>query len=198
MSRLSQPKYVLIVLGAVIAVALVLRVYRWLSPPALELSQESVGIQTITSTLYRVTFSIPSTWEPDTQSLFNGEFTRYSGGDGFMSIDAMSSTTLNALDTVTIDGVALSLTNIQLQHIGESARAFGSSPSVTSGMVDGHDARFILPSPDQPKEQKGEAALVVAYPAPISINGQAYEYLVVYVDARHLFEIAQTLQLLAD
>jgi TolB protein len=42
----------------------------------------------------------------------------------------------------------------------------------------------------------GEAALVVTYPEPVGIGGQAYRYLVLYADRDHILPIAATLAFL--
>jgi len=75
-------------------------------------------------------------------------------------------------------------------------RPYGTNPTVETLTVAGQDARLILPSDDQPQGMRGEAALVVTYPSPVSMGGSTYRYLVLYADSDHIRGIASTVRFL--
>ena len=59
------------------------------------------------------------------------------------------------------------------------------------------EACKILPAEDQPLEMKGQAALIVKYPTPIQIQGNMYNYFILWVDQDHINEISSTFSFLS-
>lgn len=135
---------------------------------------------TYSDAAYRISLQYPEAWKsrPD----YGG--VRYEGPDGFFSLNASSGQGL------TLNAVADLETHQQLQP-------YGSNPEITSIEVQSQPARLILPSSDQPAETQGQAALVVQYPQPITLEGTRYRFLVLYADRKHIQDLASTLHWLA-
>jgi len=73
-------------------------------------------------------------------------------------------------------------------------KPYGTNPTITYITVAGQAACVVTPARDQPSEMNGQAALIVTYLTPITINGVSYNYFVVYADEDHLMDpIAATL-----
>ena len=70
----------------------------------------------------------------------------------------------------------------------------GSAPAIETLTIQGQEARLIMPSADQRQDLEGRAALLVRYPAPVTIQGESYEYLVLLADRGHIRGIASTLR----
>lgn len=174
-------KTIAVVLGVIILIAGALRLKQLFFPPTPEpevkpivTTQQEAG--KFVSNNYHLTFDYPSTWQEDPNSIFNNEVTRVYGADGYAAVDAIGA------PGQTIDQAVKSLTEQVLLP-------YGSNPIVTS---EGMEARFILPSSDQPSSQHGEAAVVLAYPRPIRIDSQEYQFAVIYADKRHILEIGRS------
>lgn len=70
---------------------------------------------------------------------------------------------------------------------------YGSRRRPEPLQVAGQDARLILPSNDQLRDMKGQAALIVRYPQPVVIDSITYVYFVLHADGGHGQSIARTL-----
>lgn len=125
---------------------------------------------------YGVVIRHPPGWQRDPRYL-----DRYSGSDGFVA--------LNAAVGPSLDAVAQDLA-------GHKLLPYGSQPAVVRGSAGGQEARFILPSADQPAGMGGTAALVVTLPRPAATATGTYHYLVVEVDRPHLEAIAAAMAFL--
>ena len=136
----------------------------------------SEAVSRLRSDRYGVNLSYPAGW--DWVPGYDGS--RLGGREGFLQLDAARSS------DGFIDGVAE-------QAAYHPLLPYGSQPSIQHLVVGGQSARLILPSADQPEEMAGQAQLVVAYPTPLVIAGEAYAFLVVYGDADHILEIAKSL-----
>lgn len=140
-------------------------------------------LATYTNLDFKISLAYPSTWRVDpTRGAFRGVPLSFKGEDGFFGIDAVG-----VVGNINIDGAAQSLTQ-------EAKRPYGSTANISSSTVAGANARFIMPSPDQPKEKGGEAAVVIQYPRPVEIGNHTYLYFMLYADKLHLREIAGALK----
>jgi LysM repeat protein len=124
-----------------------------------------------TNPTYNVTFLYPLNWR------FVND-TRYEGDDGFFQISAISGNTLEEV------------CRNEALHV---LKPYGSQPTIISLKIAGQDACLILPYPDQPPEMKDQAALIVIYPKPVTINGQNYNFFILWADKSHIREISNTL-----
>ncbi|WP_264737773.1 LysM peptidoglycan-binding domain-containing protein [Cytobacillus firmus] len=128
--------------------------------------------KTYTNTTYKVTFQYPSNWRKVNEE-------RYEGADGFFQISAISAG--ENLDEV-CHGEAF-----------HPLRPYGSMPSILKTRIQNQEACYIFPSADQPAEMLNQAALIVRYPTPITIQGETYNYFILWADQPHLKEIALSL-----
>lgn len=126
----------------------------------------------------KIRFLHPSTWQRISEE-------RYEGSDGFFHV------TLAA-------GENASLENICWGEAYGRTRPYGSQPSVQREFIQGHDARIILPSDDQPVSMNEQAALILRTPSRIELAGQIYHYLLILVSKSFVHEIAQTMEFLHD
>ncbi|WP_067729441.1 LysM peptidoglycan-binding domain-containing protein [Oceanobacillus damuensis] len=127
--------------------------------------------RTYTNQTYRIRFQYPSNWVR-----VNNE--RYEGPDGFFQVSAIAGESLEDV----CQGEAF-----------HPLMPYGSMPQIIPATIQGEEACFIFPSADQPPEMNRQAALIVTYPAPIVIEGTAYNFLILWVDEAHIREIASTL-----
>lgn len=129
---------------------------------------------------YGVAVEHPADWavEPGYESEF-GAPSRLRGSDGFLGLDAIGGPR-------SLDEVAQGLATHPLLP-------YGTSPAIEGATVGGQPARIIIPSNDQPEASRGEALVLVRYPAPVTIGGRSYQYFVLYVDVAHLRGIAASL-----
>lgn len=131
---------------------------------------------TYRNAIYHVAFPYPAHWRQVTPERFEAE-------DGFFQISAISSE--NSLDQVC---------HSEAFH---PLRPYGSSPRIVATSIQNQQACLIFPSGDQPKEMNNQAALIVKYPRPVSINGTTYQYFVLWADRNHILFIARGLSFLA-
>jgi len=125
---------------------------------------------------YKITFKYPSDWK------VNKEFTeRYDGKDGFFQVASISNPILS------IDKIA----EEEGHHI---AQPYGSNPKINKLKIQGLETRLILPSEDQPKELKGQSAIIVQYPKPVKIGSLTYNYFILWADKEHIEEIGKTIK----
>ncbi|WP_342599170.1 LysM peptidoglycan-binding domain-containing protein [Psychrobacillus sp. FSL H8-0483] len=128
--------------------------------------------KTFTSLVYNVQLQYPSHWDRVTTD-------RYEGLDGFFQVSAISS-------DETINEVCHNEAFHQLSP-------YGSEPRINKAQIQQQEACFIFPSDDQPSEMRGQAALIVRYPNPISIEGSTYNYFILWADQNHINEISSSL-----
>lgn len=128
--------------------------------------------KTYTNTTYKVTFQYPSNWRKVNEE-------RYEGADGFFQISAISAGE-----------------NLEEVCHGEAFHPllpYGSMPSILKTRIQNQEACYIFPSADQPAEMQNQSALIVRYPTPITIQGETYNYFILWADQPHLKEIALSL-----
>lgn len=127
---------------------------------------------TYTNTAYKVRFQYPSNWRKVTEE-------RYEGADGFIQISAISAG--ENLDEV-CHGEAF-----------HPLMPYGSMPSILKTRIQNQEACYIFPSADQPAEMLNQSALIVRYPTPLTIQGETYNYFILWADQPHLKEISLSL-----
>ena len=109
--------------------------------------------------------------------------TKYAGEDGFFQLSAIS-------------GAGASLDQVAEGEAYHRLQPYGSTPTTEVIQVQGHDARLIWPSADQPQPMQGQAALVVALPWLLEVSGARYDFLVLWADQSHIRQLAKTLRLI--
>lgn len=191
-----KPKTLGIFLGIVLVFALFLRLQQAFTgkevrpeeqkvvqvQPVVNSEPAKVELKSVVSAQYHITVQIPSNWTEDANSLFNEEFTRYQGNDGYVSFDVAGS------EDQTIDQATSNLAS-------SLSKPFGTEPAITSATIDGQSARFILPSADQVRENHNESALIIEYKTPTVIDGKSYKFLVLYVNKDSVYDIGQSLKI---
>jgi TolB protein len=130
---------------------------------------------TYTNTTYKVSFQYPSNWRKVNEE-------RYEGADGFFQISAISAG--ENLDEV-CHGEAF-----------HPLMPYGSLPRILKARIQNQEACYIFPSVDQPAEMLNQSALIVRYPIPIKIQGETYNYFILWTDQQHMKEIASSLTFL--
>lgn len=128
--------------------------------------------KTYTNLVYKVTFQYPAHWQK-----VNNE--KYEGTDGFFQISAISAG--QNMDEV-CHGEAF-----------HELMPYGSMPRIFKTKIQNQGACYIFPSPDQPVEMRGQAALIVRYPKPVQIEEMTYNYFILWADQKHINEISSTL-----
>lgn len=131
---------------------------------------------TYTNKNYQVSFKYPNTWKANTIYI-----DRYEGPDGFFQVSASSG------QNITIDEIA----KLEASH---QLMPYGSNPTIKVFNTNGLSCRLIIPSSDQLKEMKNQAALIVKYPSPIEILGSKYYYFILWADKDHIEQIGKTLK----
>ncbi|UNK16200.1 hypothetical protein MNQ98_16880 [Paenibacillus sp. N3/727] len=121
---------------------------------------------------YKVSFFYPANWRKVTEE-------RYEGIDGFFQISAISS-----------ERGIHEVCRSEAFHI---LKPYGSNPQIVPTLLQSQAACFIFPSEDQPTEMRNQAALIVKYPYPIVIQGNSYQYFILWADRNHLIPLGQTL-----
>lgn len=129
---------------------------------------------------YHISLQYPSTWKVN-----NAYSTpRYEGNDGFFQISAL-------------DGEGWSVDLAAKNEVNHILKPYGTKPSISKLVIQGQEARLIIPSDDQPNGMKGTAELIIKSPIPIQISGNKYYYLLLYADKNHIKEIAKSIQFIS-
>ncbi len=130
---------------------------------------------------YKISFKYPKGWVknpryPD----------KYEGPTGFFEVSDFS-------------GIGENIDEAVQQQINEAYKPYGSNPTVRNFIVDGQPARVIYPSEDQPDFFKDrEAAIVIQYKEPITIDGVPYKYAVIWTNREHIPLILSTFKFVED
>lgn len=132
---------------------------------------------------FGVSFKYPEHWAVDPQGgAFQEVPLRFVGGDGYFGIDALA-----ASSTTTFDDL---LNQIVIQN---PKTPYGTRPIIKSTVIDGFEARVVLPSEDQPKEANNEALFVARYPDELKIGDNLYRFFILYSHKDFLEDILRTL-----
>lgn len=130
-----------------------------------------------TSRTYRVKFAYPYRWS-------KVDDVRYAGIDGFFHVSAISG--------------AGSLQAACRSEASHRLKPYGVRPSISSTTVDNQEACIIMPSADQPKEMRGQSALIARYPEPLVLGDTQCQYLLILTDHLHLRDLAGSLEFLDE
>ena len=123
-----------------------------------------IALNEFVSDRYKVSFRYPKGWEKNPRYE-----DKYEGETGFFEIDAF-------------EGVSGDIDETVKQEINEYYKPYGSNPTIRSFVVDGQPARVIYPSEDQSDFFKDrDAGIIIKYPEPITISGQKYDFVNIWV-----------------
>lgn len=125
---------------------------------------------------YGVNLRYPPEWRPAS----GGPFDRYEGAGGFFGISAGGS------GEVTLDGMVVG-------EITHPTRPYGVEPYVQGLVINGQNARLVMPSLDQAPSMNGQAVLIVEYPQPMTIGFETYKFLVFFADRANIQDIASSI-----
>ena len=140
---------------------------------------------TYTNPYFKITLVYPSSWIPNKRITTLPDVpSGFEGPDGFFSIDAVGGSP------------ALLLNEVAENLAFQKQQPYGKTPNVLSSKADNQEATYILPSSDQPSENKGESVFIARYPHPIVIGKNTYYFFVLYADKIHIRELAGTLKFL--
>jgi TolB protein len=136
------------------------------SPKPIQLSKK-----TLRSERFQVQLQYPANWQ-------QVEEERFEGTDGFFQFSAIASN----------EEIGIVCHNEAFHQL----LPYGSQPRIIQTQIEQQPACYIYPSADQPPEMKRQAALIIRYPTPITINGTTYHYFILWADQPHINEIGQT------
>lgn len=125
--------------------------------------------------IYNVSFMYPANW-----TRIDSE--HYEGANGYFILSALFAD--SPLDEVC------------REHSRHELQPYGTNPKIERTKIQGREACFIFPSANQAPEWKGQAALILRYPRPISINRQPYNFFVMWAQKDFIRQIASTLKFL--
>jgi TolB protein len=148
------------------------------NPSALRIGQQICVPRSsleLADNVFRVSFIIPANWREVSPQ-------RLEGPNGFLLLAAI--------------GGPENIEEVCRNEAFHVLRPYGSNPTIQRLTAGGQEACLILPSADQPPGMNNQAALIVRYPAPVTINGQTYNYFVLYADQPHIRGFANTLEFL--
>ena len=130
---------------------------------------------------YKISFKYPRSWSKNPRYE-----DKYEGPTGFFEVSTFS-------------GIGEDIDAAVKQQINETYQPYGSNPTVRNFIVDGQPARVIYPSKDQSAFFKDrDAALVVQYKEPITIDGVPYKYVVIWTNKEYIPLIMSTFKFVND
>ena len=147
----------------------------WSPKPVLDRDKKEYTNET-----FGVTFQYPASWKGRMQfnsSLVNDE--RYVGEDGFFQISAIYGS--ENIDEICHD------------EAFQELMPYGSTPEIIPSQRPYIEACTILPSVDQHEEMNGQSAYIVKYPELIKLDGEIYNYFILWADKDHIETISSTL-----
>lgn len=127
---------------------------------------------------YQITLDYDKDWTQNT-----GYSNKFEGKNGFFQINAFN-------------GQDWSIDEVAKHNASHKLLPYGSNPQISKLMIQGHEARLIIPSEDQAKEMNNQAEIIIKYPKEVEINGDRYYYFILYADKNHIQTIAKTLRFL--
>jgi len=122
-----------------------------------------ISLSEFTSNRYKISFKYPKSW------VKNPRYEdKYEGENGFFEVGDFS-------------GIGENIDEAVKTQVNESYKPYGSNPIIRSFIVEGQPVRVIYPSNDQePFYKDRETAIVVQYPQPITVDGQKFDYAVIW------------------
>lgn len=180
---------IVVVLGLVaVGGILLLRGYsRNPSPltPAPVVSDKIANWQTYRNEEFGFEVRYPPHWKLE-EGLEEGyEGKSYSGEDGFFRFLALKEIGIGGIDDVS-------------KYEAYFDNPYGSQPVIENLKIEDQEARLILPSGDQPDNTKNQAALVIRYPKTVIIQGNKYDYFVLWADVDHIKQILSTFRFIGQ
>lgn len=134
-----------------------------------------IALNQFVSDRYKISFKYPKDWtkNPRYQDKYEGE-------TGFFEVGDFS-------------GVGENIDEAVKTQVNEYYKPYGSNPTIRSFVVDGQPARVIYPSEDQAEFYKDrDVAIVIKYPEPVTIEGQEFDYVVIWVPKEYVPLILST------
>lgn len=136
-----------------------------------------IALSDFTSKKYGISFKYPRSW------VKNPRYEdKYEGENGFFEVGDFS-------------GVGENIDEAVKTQINEDYKPYGSQPIIRSFVVEGQPVRVIYPSNDQQTFFKDrETAIVVKYPEPVTLDGQEFDYVVIWTTREFVPLILSTLK----
>lgn len=132
------------------------------------------NLKTYADPILGVSLKYPAAWQPAASGS-----ARYQGPDGFFELSLL-------------EGQGRSIDQVAAAEARREGLPYGSAPIIEAREMPGSAARLIFPSPDQPAEMKGQAALIVLMPTPLELDGVTCDHLVLWADQAHIRDLAAT------
>ncbi|MGL4344545.1 MAG: hypothetical protein ACRCTE_05045 [Cellulosilyticaceae bacterium] len=136
------------------------------------------GYKTFSSDYYDVSFKYPADWVKDPHYK-----ERYGGESGYFELSE-------------IETFGKTLDEVVKQEVKGTFKPYGNNPTIEKVMLDGEEGRLIIPSGDQAACFDKETALIVRNKKPVVLNGEKYDYLVIWADQNHMDEIIASFKFL--
>lgn len=176
-SRETSDKQIwLVLLGIIVLFTAVILYARHITISRQEEAAKTPVVARYTNYAYGVNLRYPPEWRP----VGGYSYDRYEGDDGFFGISA------GGTDDISLDQMA----NNEAKH---PLRPYGTDPYIQRLIIDGQNARLILPSLDQDPSMKGQAVLIVEYPVPMFIGTEPYRFFVFWADRANIQDIASSI-----
>lgn len=136
-----------------------------------------IALNEFVSPRYKISFKYPRGWSKNPRYE-----DKYEGETGFFEVGDFS-------------GVGNNIDEAVNQDINEPYKPYGSNPVIRKFVVDGQPARVIYPSSDQSDFYKDrDAAIIVQYPEPITIDGKPFNYVIIWASKDYIPLIVSTLK----
>ncbi|MDQ3089696.1 MAG: hypothetical protein M3Q24_00900 [bacterium] len=124
---------------------------------------------------FKVTFNYPGGWD----QIGGYEYDRYEGESGFFGVTGV--------------GGEVSLDEATRSAYDKPLVPYGKHPTLENLKVDGQPAKLIIPSEDQDVSLGKQAELIVLYPVPVVVNGETYQYFILWGDKDNIRGIIPTI-----
>ncbi len=173
-NSVSDTKIWIVLLGIILLFSVVISYAR-----SVNLNRRSEAVPVVaryTNYAYGVNLRYPPEWRP----VGGQSYDRYEGESGFFSISGGGAPT-DSIDKMANDA------------INSKDKLYGEAPVVQNLVIDGEEARLIMPSLDQSPSLKGQAVLIVEYPTPKIIGPNTYKYFVFWADRANIQDIASSI-----
>jgi hypothetical protein len=133
----------------------------------------------LTTKTYSVKLQFPADWECDNRS---DSVFGYTGKDGFFQIilEPMLGPTAKGICEIEVQ-----------QSVGKGRNLYGTNPTTEIFQVDNQPACLVLPSDDQPQDQRNLSLLVVEYP---KLDKERTRLLLLFADKNHVRDLISTLK----
>jgi len=109
---------------------------------------------------------------------------RYEGADGFFQVGV-----INALDS--------SIYEVAQNEASHKLSPYGSSPEIKEERIKTKEFVFIYPSGDQSEDIRDQACFIIKYPESITVGSDEYNYFILWADAGHIEDIADSFNFIA-